>query len=62
MGMELPLLTAAVLSGNMAIVAAILVVVGVILAWKFLKFAFKIAVIVAAAVLIFLLMRSAGFL
>ena len=45
-----------------AIVAAIVVIVVVILAWKFLKFAFKIALLVAAAIAIFLLLRSAGVL
>lgn len=45
-----------------AIIAAIVVVVVVILAWKFLKFAFKIALLVAAAVAIFFLLRFAGVL
>lgn len=42
------------------IVAALGVVVAVIIAWKFLKFMFKIGLIVAAAVLLFFLLRNAG--
>lgn len=65
----LPLLTllaspllAVVLGRTQAIVAAILVVVIVVIAWKFLKFAFRLALIVAAAVAIFLVLRWAGVL
>lgn len=50
------------LSGTMAIVAAIVVVVVVILLWKFLKFAFKIGVLVAAAVLLYFILKWAGVL
>ncbi|GEM_PF-3746264 len=49
-----------VLSRTQAIVAAVIVVVLVLLAWKFLKFAFKVAIIVAAAVLIYLAIHAAG--
>lgn len=52
----------AVLSGTMAIVAAIAVVVAVIVAWKFLKFAFRIALLVVAAVAVFFILRYAGYL
>lgn len=52
----------AVLSSTMAIVAAIAVVIGVIILWKFLKFAFKIAVLVGAAVLLYFLLNWAGVL
>lgn len=45
-----------------AVGLAVAVVVAVILAWKFLKFAFKIGVIIAAAVLIFFIARWAGWL
>jgi hypothetical protein len=41
---------------------AIAVIVAVILAWKFLKFAFKIGVIIAAAVLIFFIARWAAWI
>ncbi|HWH09335.1 MAG TPA: hypothetical protein VNX21_09050 [Candidatus Thermoplasmatota archaeon] len=51
-----------VLSGTMAVVAAVAVVIVVLLLWKFLKFAFKIAVLVAAAVLLYLILRWAGVL
>lgn len=53
---------AAVLSGTWAIVAAVAVVIGVLLAWKFLKFAFKIGVLVAAAVLLYFILKWAGVL
>lgn len=52
----------AVLSPTMAAVAAIAVVIGVILLWKFLKFAFKIAVLVGAAVLLYVILKNAGVL
>ena len=51
-----------VLEGTWAIVAAIAVVIVVLLLWKFLKFAFKIGVLVAAAVLLFFILRWAGVL
>ena len=53
-------LLAIVLERTPAIVAAVLVVVIVLVAWKFLKFAFKIALVVVAAVLIFLALQAAG--
>lgn len=37
-----------------AIAAALAVVVGVVLVWKFMKFAFKLAIVVGVAVLLFL--------
>lgn len=46
----------------MAIAAAVAVVIGVILLWKFLKFAFKMAVLVAAAVLVYFLLQWANVL
>lgn len=58
--MELLAFTAPVLSRTQAIVAAIIVVVLVLIAWKFLKFAFKVAIIVVAAVLIYLAIHAAG--
>jgi hypothetical protein len=58
----LPPALAVVLSPTQAAIAAILVVVVVIIAWKFLKFAFRIALIVAAAVVLFFVLRSAGVL
>lgn len=58
----LPLVPAVVLSQTQAIIAAILVVVVVIIAWKFLKFAFRIALIVAAAVVLFFVLRWANVL
>ena len=57
-----PAVVAVVLSQTQAIIAAILVVVVVIIAWKFLKFAFRIALVVAAAVALFFLLRWAGWL
>ena len=51
-----------VLSPTQAIVAAIVVVVLVILAWKFVKFAFRIAILVAAAVVVYFIAKSAGWL
>ncbi len=58
----LPLAPAVVLTPTQAIIAAILVVVVVIIAWKFLKFAFRIALIVAAAVVLFFVLRWANVL
>lgn len=53
---------AVTLSRNQAIVASILVVLAVLIAWKFLKLAFKIALVVVAAILIFLALRWASIL
>lgn len=53
---------AVTLSRNQAIVASILVVLVVLIAWKFLKLAFKIALVVVAAILIFLALRWASIL
>lgn len=58
----LPLAPAVVLSQTQAIIAAVLVVLVVIIAWKFLKLAFKIAIVVAAAVVLFFVLRFAGIL
>ena len=52
----------AVLSPTMAIVAAIGVVLVVIIAWKFLKLAFRIALIVAAAAVVYFVLKNAGVL
>lgn len=61
--MELPLpVLAAVLETPWAIAAAVAVVIVVILAWKFLKFAFRIALIVAAAVAIYFVLKWSGVL
>lgn len=61
--MELPLpILAVVLTQTQAILAAIGVVLVVILAWKFLKFAFRIALVITAAVALFLVLRWAGVL
>ena len=51
-----------VMTQRNAIIAAIVVVLIVIIAWKFLKLAFKIALVVAAAVAIFLFLKWAGIL
>lgn len=56
------LVPAVVLTQTQAIIAAVLVVLAVILAWKFLKLAFKIALVIAAAVALFFLLRLAGIL
>lgn len=58
----LPLFLAVVLEGWQAIAAAVAVVVVVIIAWKFLKFAFRIALIIAAAIALFFVLRWAGWL
>ena len=50
----------AALSRTQAIWAAVGLVLVVIIAWKFLKLAFKIALIVAVAVGIYFALRSAG--
>jgi hypothetical protein len=55
-----PIALAIVLSKTQAIWAAIGVVVLVVIAWKFLKFAFKIGIVVAAAILIFMALRWAA--
>lgn len=53
---------AAVLSPTMAIVVAVLVVLGVIIAWKFLKLAFKIGLLLVAAIAVYFLLQWAGIL
>ncbi|HUR67684.1 MAG TPA: hypothetical protein VM370_00430 [Candidatus Thermoplasmatota archaeon] len=53
---------AIVMSQRNAIIASIVLVLIVILAWKFLKLAFKIALVVAVAIGIFLVLRWAGIL
>jgi hypothetical protein len=53
---------AAVLGQTQAIIAAVVVVALVLIAWKFLKFAFRIALVIAAAIAIFLLLKWAGVL
>lgn len=58
----LPLLLGVVLGETQAIVAAVVVVIIVLLAWKFLKFAFRVALIIAAAIAIFLVLRWANIL
>ena len=51
-----------VMNSTWAIVAAIGIILVIIIAWKFLKLAFKIAMLVVAAVLIYMLLRWAGVL
>lgn len=53
---------AVTLSRNQAIVASVVVILVVIIAWKFLKLAFKIALVVVAAILIYLALQWAGIL
>lgn len=60
--MDAPLITALVLEPTHAIIASVVVVALVIIAWKFLKFAFKIALVIAAAVALFFLLRWGGIL
>lgn len=60
--LPIPLLLGIVLTQTQAIIASIVVILIVIIAWKFLKLAFKIALVVAAAVAIFLALRWAGIL
>jgi hypothetical protein len=55
-----PLLALAPMSPRNALIAAILVVVLVIIIWKFIKGAFKIAIVVGVAVLIYLGLNQAG--
>lgn len=45
-----------------AIGAAIAVVIGILLIWKFVKFAFKIALVVGIAVLLFLGAQQLGWI
>lgn len=59
---SLPVVLGVVLEGWQAIAAAVAVVVVVIIAWKFLKFAFRIALIIAAAVAIYFLLKWANVL
>lgn len=58
----LPLVLGQVLSTNQAVIASIVVVLVVLIAWKFLKLAFKIALVVAAAIAIYLALSWAGIL
>lgn len=50
------------LTPTQAIAASVVIVIGVIVAWKFLKFAFKIGLLLVAAIGIFFALRWAGFL
>ena len=58
--LDVPLVLAAL--STMQIVVLVLVVLAIIILWKFVKLAFRIALIVAAAVVIFLVLRNAGYL
>ena len=58
----LPLFPAIVLTQTQAIIASIVVILVVIIAWKFLKLAFKIGLIIVAAVAIFFALKWAGIL
>lgn len=51
-----------VLSPLWAAVLAALIVLGIVLVWKLLKFAFKIAVVAVAIFLLYVLARTAGLL
>ena len=51
-----------VLSQTGAIVASVIVILVVLIAWKFLKLAFRIALIVAAAVAIYFALQWANIL
>lgn len=55
----LPLLAGLVLGPTQAIAAAIIVIVIVFLVWKFVKAAFKIALIVGLAILIYIGLNAA---
>jgi hypothetical protein len=55
-----PILALAPMSPRNALIAAALVVILVVLIWKFIKGAFKIAIIVGVAVLIYLGLNQAG--
>ncbi len=58
--LDVPLVLAAL--STMQIVVLVLVVLAIVIAWKFVKMAFRIALIVGAAVVIFLVLRNAGYL
>ena len=57
----MPLVIAAMTQRN-AIIASVILVLIVIIAWKFLKVAFKIALVIAVAIGIFLVLKWAGIL
>lgn len=59
--MDVPIVLAALGKGP-AILAAVAVVVAVILLWKLVKFAFRLALIGAAAVVIFFLLKQSNLL
>lgn len=54
----LSFLPGVVLEPKYAAIAAVVIVIAVILVWKLAKFALKIAVIVAAAVVLYLLLHN----
>ena len=60
--LPLPVILGIVLTQTQAIVASVIVVLVVLIAWKFLKLAFKIGLIIVAAVAIFFALRWAGIL
>lgn len=53
---------AMVLSTTNAIIAAVIVVVILFLVWKFVKFAFKIALVVGVAILLYIVLNKLGVL
>lgn len=57
-----PFVLALVLTQTQAIIASVIVVVLVLIAWKFVKLAFKIGLIAVAAIAIFFALRWAGIL
>lgn len=60
--LPLPILLGVVLTQTQAILASIVVVLVVIIAWKFLKLAFRIALVVVAAIAIYFALNWAGIL
>lgn len=48
------------MSPGAAIIASVVVILVVLIAWKFLKLAFKIALVVAAAIAIYFALSRAG--
>jgi len=59
---SIPLLLGIVLTQTQAIIASVVVILIVLVAWKFLKLAFKIGLIAVAAIAIFFALRWAGIL
>lgn len=62
LALPLPLVLGIVLTKTQAIIASVVLILVILLAWKFLKLAFKIALVAIVAIGIYFALRWAGIL